>query len=186
MDKPDCMSELSKCVRCGACKTYCPTYLTTHNESMGARGRVAMLGELGMKRLEPSKVLADRIFSCMLCGACKGLCPAGINIPEIIYQGRADLKNYYRKNRLLQQVMKYSVPRLDAVFSMLRVLQKTGRPGMLRNMPEIAQKPFKKSIQVYKNIKKKGRIAIFAGCSVNYLYPDLGNALSGILLSKGF
>ncbi len=180
------MSELSKCVRCGSCKTYCPTYLTTHNESMGARGRVAMLGELGMKRLDPSTVLADRIFSCMLCGACKGLCPAGINIPEVIYRGRAELKKHYHKSRLLRKGMKYAVPRMDTVFSMLRAMQKMGRPGMLRNMPDITPKPFKKSIQIYKNTKKKGRIAIFAGCSVNYFYPDLGNTLTGLLLSSGY
>lgn len=184
-------NDLLKCVRCGACKTSCPTYLTTLNETMGARGRVAMLGELDMKRLAPSGRLADMIYSCMLCGACKNLCPAGIDIPEVIYQGRAELKNAYTKGRLLRRVLAHSITRLDTIFPLLRVCQKMfykplSKSGLLRTVPDISSEPFKRSGQVYKNIKKVGRIAIFAGCSVNYFYPELGKALSNILLSKGY
>lgn len=183
--------ELSKCVRCGICKTLCPTYLTTHNEAIGARGRVAMLGALLAKRLHPTKRLADMIYSCMLCGACKNVCPAGIDIPELIYQGRIELKNSYRKTRLLRKSLKYTIPRLDNLAPFLRACQKMfyqplHKAGILRYVPEISAKPFKESTQVYKNTKKIGRVAIFAGCSVNYFYPNIGRALSNILLSKGY
>ncbi len=183
--------EASKCVRCGACKALCPTYLTTSNETMGARGRVAMLGELGAKRLAPGKNLAEKIFSCMLCGACKNLCPLGIDIPEVIYRGRASLVRSYKKGRFLRTALKHSVSRPDMVFSLLRVCRKLfyrplHKAGMLGFIPEVTSKPFKNSIQVYKNIKKISRIAVFAGCSVNYFYPDIGNALSAVLVSKGY
>lgn len=158
---------------------------------MGARGRVAMLGELGMKRLSPTKRLAEKIFSCMLCGACKNLCPAGINILEMIYQGRVVLKKSYGKGRLLRTALRHSISRLDTVFSILRGCQKVFyRPlykaGMVSHVPEIASEPFNKSVQVYKNIKKTGRIAIFGGCSVNFFYPSLGHSLSRILLSSAY
>lgn len=158
---------------------------------MGARGRVAMLGELDMKRLDPTERLADMIFSCMLCGACKKLCPAGIDIPEVMYQGRALLKSSYRRGRFLRKALQLSIERLDTVFAIMRGLQKLFyKPlygaGLIGYVPEIAATPFKKSFQVYKNIKKTGRMAIFAGCSVNYLYPHLGEALSNILISKGY
>lgn len=185
------LAETSKCVRCGVCKTLCPTYLTTGNESLGARGRIAMLGELDAKRLKPGKALADRIFSCMLCGACKGTCPTGIDIPETIYRGRAALRTSYRRGRLLRQVLKTTLPRPDSVFTVLRIMQKVlyrplYRSGVLPYMPEIASQPFNKSVQVYKTSKKTGRIAIFGGCSVNHFYPHLGGLLSRILLSRGY
>jgi glycolate oxidase iron-sulfur subunit len=41
-------------------------------------------------------------------------------------------------------------------------------------------------VQIRKSQKKIGRVAIFAGCSVNYFYPGLGSALSAILHSKGY
>lgn len=182
--------ELLKCNRCGACKTLCPTYLTTLNETMGARGRVAMLGELEENRLSPTAGLAERIFSCMLCGACKNLCPTGINIPEIVYQGRTRLKDSFRRGRLLRTLLKNSASRTDAVFSALRIMQRLVYQPLyyskiLPYIPDIAPEPFKNSLQVYKKFKKLNRMAIFAGCSVNYFYPYLGKALSRILLSAG-
>ena len=179
----DYYDKLSKCVRCGTCKSACPTYLTTLNETMGARGRIAMLEGLATDRLEPSKELAEKIFSCMLCGACKDQCPTGIDIPEMIYHGRTLLKRSYRKGRILRTALKYSVSRLDTVIPIIRGGQKA---GMFRFIPEITSKPFKNRVQVYKNIKKISRIIIFAGCGVNYFYPDLGDALSSILFTKGY
>lgn len=191
MNDIDYSRELSRCVRCGACKALCPTYLTTLNETMGARGRVAMLGELEGSRLAPTERLADRIFSCMLCGACKNLCPAGINIPELIYGGRDRLKSLFSKGRLIRTALKYSSTRMDAVFPALRIMRKMFygplfNAGLLPYIPELAPEPFKNSVSVYKNIKRIGRMAVFAGCSVNYLYPDLGKALLRILISKGY
>jgi glycolate oxidase iron-sulfur subunit len=183
MIETDYYEKLSMCVRCGACKSSCPTYLTTLNETMGARGRVAMLAGLGTERLEPTKELAEKIFSCMLCGACKGQCPTGIDIPEIIYHGRTLLKSSYQKGRLMRTALKYSVSRLDTVVPIVRGCQKV---GMFRSIPGITSKPFKKRGQVYKNINKISRIIIFAGCGVNYFYPDLGDALSSILFTKGY
>jgi glycolate oxidase iron-sulfur subunit len=158
---------------------------------MGARGRIAMLGEVDGKRLSHTKILAEKIFSCMLCGACKNICPTGINIPEAIYQGRASLKYSYKKGRLLRKALKFSISRLDITLPVLRIMQKLfyrplSKGSGFHIIPEITSKPFHKSVQVYRNIKKVGRVAIFAGCSVNYFYPDLGNALSRILFSKGY
>lgn len=187
----DYYDKLSKCVRCGSCKSACPTYLTTLNETMGARGRITMLQGLGTERLKPSKELAEKIFSCMLCGACKDQCPTGIDIPEIIYHGRTLLKQSYRKGRLLRTALKYSISRMDTVLPIIRGVQKLfARPlqkmGILRNVPEITSRPFKKRGQVYKNVNKISRIIIFAGCSVNYFYPELGDALSNVLFTKGY
>ncbi|MBI4825324.1 MAG: (Fe-S)-binding protein [Nitrospirae bacterium] len=184
-------SELSRCVKCGTCKSLCPTYMTSLNESMGARGRVAMLEALCKEGLAPSKVLADRIFNCILCGACKGLCPLGINIPEMIYHGRALLKDSYRNKNLLNKALQYSASGMDTTFSLLSVLQKIlyrplYRSGKLRYMPAVTSHPFKNGIQVYKNTKKIGRIAIFTGCQINYLYPHIGEALVNILLTKRY
>lgn len=191
MNESQYYKELSKCVRCGACKALCPTYLSTLDETMGARGRIAMLGALRENELTPTKNLSDKIFSCILCGACEDLCPTGINIPETIYEGRAQLKDHYRRGRLLAKIMKSSLSKTNTFFSVLRGLQKFIYPtlykaGRLRYIPAMAPSPFKKNTQVYKNKKKIGRIVIFAGCSVNYFYPHLGDSLIHILMAKGY
>ncbi len=184
-------TELKKCVRCGACKTLCPTYHLTLNESMGARGRVVLLGELCADNLAPTKKLAERIYSCMLCEACKGVCPTGINIPEVIYKGRALLKKSYKKGFMSKKALRIAINNMSSTMPFARVFQKfLYKPFYhsmgLRYFPEITSRPFHKNIQVYKNVKKTGRIAIFAGCNVNYFYPHLGYSLSNVLLTKGY
>ncbi len=176
--------KLAKCVRCGTCKTLCPTYLTTHNESMGARGRMALLGELTKESIVPGKGIAERIFSCMLCGACEGSCPAGINIPEMIYSGRVLLKQKFSRKRFLRWALRHSVNHMDAAFTMLKWAQKV--PFAFDAVPKVAPRPFRKKVKLFKKVKKIGRVALFAGCSINYLYPELGEALSNILLAKGY
>jgi glycolate oxidase iron-sulfur subunit len=158
---------------------------------MGARGRVAILGALDENELTPSKSLSDKIFSCLLCEACKGLCPTGIDIPETIYRGRALLKDHYRRGRLLSKAVQLSMKRMDMVFTVLKGLQKVLYPvlyrsGRLRYIPEITSLPFKNSTKVYKGNKTIGRVSIFAGCSINYFYPQLGESLLNILLSMGY
>ncbi|UCH81962.1 MAG: (Fe-S)-binding protein [Nitrospiraceae bacterium] len=184
-------TELQKCVRCGTCKTLCPTYHLTCNESFGARGRVVLLGELCSDKLAPNKKLAERIYSCMLCEACKGVCPTGINIPEVIYKGRALLKKSFKKGYISKKALRTAITYMNSTMPFARVFQKLfyrpfSRTFGLRYFPEISSKPFNKNIQVYKNVKKTGRIAIFAGCNVNYFYPHLGYSLSHGLLSRGY
>lgn len=184
-------NAISRCVRCGACKSLCPTYFASANETMSARGRVAMLGGVAEKYLSPGKGIADGIFSCTLCEACKESCPVGINIPEVIYHARTNLKKNFRKGNILRKAIQFSIPRMDTAFTVLRGFQKLFYTpfypsGKLRHIPAITSAPFKNNFQVYKNKKRAGRIAIFAGCSVNYFYPRIGEALLNILLTKQY
>ncbi len=183
---------LSRCVRCGSCKSRCPTYLTALDETMSARGRIAMLGALPTGRLKYSKELSEKVFSCMLCGSCRDVCPTGIDILEAIYHGRTKLRGSYGKNKLLAIATKFSARRMNFVFSILGILQKLiyqplYKTGKLPYIPEISPVPFKNSVQVFKKgSRTTGRVGIFAGCSVNYFYPQLGNSLINVLLAKGF
>jgi glycolate oxidase iron-sulfur subunit len=80
---------------------------------------------------------------------------------------------------------------MDTVFSVLCGIQKFLYPllymtGKVRYLPPIASQSFKSSTRVFKNTKKIGRVSVFAGCSVNYFYPHLGDSLLHILLTMGY
>src|SRR6266498_4368690 len=94
MRETDYIAELSKCVKCGGCKTNCPTYDEGLNEAMGARGRLTLLRGLLSSRIGQSPILNERIFSCILCGACEKLCTPGLDITEAIYHGRRLLRHH--------------------------------------------------------------------------------------------
>lgn len=185
MENERYLQELSKCIRCGSCKAFCPTYDEDKTEAMGARGRLVLLWGLSTDQLKPSAILIDRIFSCILCGACSGTCPPGVDIHEVIYHGRSLLRRSDANRRFLRFLTKFSTQRPDLSFRLLRIAhfmfpQKLKRK-ILPFFPELPESPLKGESRVFTTSKKKGRVAVFTGCVVNFLYPHLGESLINIL-----
>lgn len=191
MDKSYYLEALSHCVRCGSCKAPCPTYDNDPSEGMGARGRLVLIRGLLSGNLKPSSVLNERIFSCILCNACARACPLGIDIPEAIYHGRNLLKESDKKRQLLRSFAKFSTKWPDISFRLMKMSQRLflpllARKGVIPFCPEFPETPFRNMEQVYGVQKKQGRVAIFTGCSINYLFPSLGESLIHILRSIGY
>lgn len=185
MEKEKYLRELSKCVRCGSCKAFCPTYDEDTTEAMGARGRLVLLWGLSEGLLKPSAVLKDRIFSCILCGACSESCPPGVDIQEVIYHGRSLLRRSDEKRRSLRFFTKFYTKMPKLSFRLLRMSQYLFPSRVKRRispfLPELPEYPLKNESRVFTVSKKKGRVAVFAGCIVNFLYPHLGESLINIL-----
>lgn len=183
----DYFADLDKCVRCGRCKTPCPTYGEDPVESMGARGRLALLRGFKEGRIKPSRLLNRHINSCILCGACSGTCPLGIDIQETIYQGRALLRTSDTGRKYLRFLAKLSVMWPDTAYKIARLSQNSllpflARRGVIPEMPELPEVPLRKTDQVFKPHKKKrGRVAVFTGCSINYIFPHFGESLLNVL-----
>lgn len=174
--------ELSKCARCGSCKAFCPTFDTEGLESRGARGRLRLLKGLLEGRIKPSPLLNDHIFSCILCGACSGSCPLGIDIPEAIYYGRSLLKKSDSERRRLRSLARFSARWPDLSFKLTRMVRRILLPALVRNgvipfSPELPDAALGSSEQVFSVQKKRGRVALFPGCSITYLFPHLGESL---------
>ena len=191
MEHAEYSGELSKCVRCGSCKAFCPTYDEDSTESMGARGRLSLLLGLSSGRLAPSQILNDRIFSCTLCGACARLCPLGVDIEEVIYHGRNILRKSDRRRKPLRILTKFFVKRPKLSFRLLRMFQHIFSPflsktGVLPFNPELPDRQLRDSIHVVTVQNKKGRVAIFTGCSINFMYPHLGESLINVLNVLGY
>lgn len=191
MDKSYYLEALSHCVRCGSCKAPCPTYDNEPSEGMGARGRLVLIRGLLSGDLKPSPVLNERIFSCILCNACVSACPLGIDIPEAIYHGRSVLKQSDKKRRLLRSFARFSTKWPDMSFKIMKMSQHLflpllARKGIIPFCPDFPETPFRKIEQVHRVRKKQGRVAIFTGCSINYLFPSLGESLIHILRSIGY
>lgn len=191
MDDRKYISELSKCVRCGSCKAFCPIYDEDSMESMGARGRLSLLLGLSTGKLVPSKILNDRIFSCTLCGACSDLCPLGVDIKEVIYHGRNILKKSDRKRSHLRFLAKFFIKSPGLCFKLLGMTQHLFLPwlskkGLLPFQAELPDRRFKDSVQVVTVPNRKGRVAVFTGCGIDFIYPRLGESLINVLHTLGY
>ncbi len=150
-----------------------------------------MLHSLARGEIKPSPLLNDRIFSCILCGACSGTCALGVDILEVMYQGRALLSKSDKKRKFLRSAAKVWARWPDYTFRLLRlgerlIFPSLVRRGMIPFIPEFAEVPFSKNEQVFKVNKKKGRVAIFAGCSTNYAFPHFGESLVNVLQRFGY
>ena len=180
------LEELSKCIRCGSCKSFCPTYDEDETEAMSARGRLALLWGLSTGQLNPSKLLNQRIFSCTLCSQCMTLCPLNVNVREVIYHGRSLLKKTDRKRRALRSMTQLMLKRPKVSFRMMSTAQHfafpyLSRAGLIPKNVRLPEHTLKDNIKVFSLSRKKGRVAVFAGCTVNFLYPTLGEALIQVL-----
>ena len=185
------LEELSKCVRCGSCKASCPIYADDPTEPMGTRGRLMLLRGLAKGEISPSPLLNERIFSCILCGACAKACPLGVDIPEAIYRGRALLKGSDKQRRFLRKLARLSARWPDHAFRMLRLSERfilpfLARRGVVPFSPELPESPLRNVEQVFKTHKKKGRVAVFVGCSTNYIFPHFGESLINVLQRFGY
>jgi len=81
-------NQTYSCTRCAVCAAVCPTYLSTGEEPLSARGRLSLIEAVLDGRQDLSRGLSQHLSQCLLCGACADACPAGINIPEIILAAR--------------------------------------------------------------------------------------------------
>jgi glycolate oxidase iron-sulfur subunit len=185
------LTELSKCVRCGSCKAICPTYDQNPSEAMGTRGRLSLLLALSSGQIKPSPTLNERIFSCTLCGACAGRCPLAVDVGEVILHGRSLLRKIDRKRRLLRLIVNFAVGRPQLCFRVFRstqhlLLPHVQKTGLLPFKLELPEYTLRDNIHVITVPRKKGRVAVFTGCMVNFIYPNLGESLINVLHYLGY
>jgi glycolate oxidase iron-sulfur subunit len=72
--------NMLRCIRCAACLTSCPTYVVTHKEEEGPRGRIAIMRAMVEGHLDLTPDGITHLDNCLLCEACTNVCPAGVQM----------------------------------------------------------------------------------------------------------
>lgn len=84
--------QLTECLRCGQCKESCQSYKFFLKESYSPRGRLNLINAFEENKIKESLSFKQRIFSCLLCGACENNCPLNLNISNLVYETRAKIR----------------------------------------------------------------------------------------------
>jgi glycolate oxidase iron-sulfur subunit len=185
VDEKDFISGVERCVKCGGCRFGCPTFEVSSDESHTARGRLRLIKALIDGDIKPGRGLNDKIYGCILCGRCSMDCPLGVDVEEIIYHARKILKGYDSTRGFFRFLTSAVFRNTDRSVRLLRpfrriVLNGFEKRHLLPGGLEIGVSPFKRN-RVFRPRQKVGRVAVFLGCTVKHVYPEIGFALANVL-----
>src|SRR3989339_1075235 len=206
-------NEINKCVLCGTCRSVCPTFDVVQREPASARGKVALCGAYLNKEIELSDVFIKQMNECVQCMACKTACPNDVNVPDIILAARAEIakenglsfaksfifKNILGSETLMPVAMKFASKLQGLLFKDVPEESGLHRRFPLplidekRLVPQLAERFFleRRSNPPIPPLEKGGkggfapRIGFFAGCLINYMLPNIGEACLKILEKAG-
>ena len=200
-----CQSVLY-CLNCGGCLNTCPVYNSIGEnfgyKYLGGRGTVFTMFHTG----DSHKVDEAGLSLCIGCGRCEESCPLQMPTPQMILkmretkaqtEGNGVIKNsvfhvlgknalapLMKVGRKFQGVALKEQPQHDALlrFDVSRLV--AGAPKD-RLLPTLARQSFPELMAKKSPLKHpKGKVALFAGCMVNYAYPQLGLDCNDVLMAN--
>ncbi|TWJ19900.1 L-lactate dehydrogenase (quinone) large subunit LdhH [Geobacter argillaceus] len=189
-----------QCIRCGSCLNVCPIFRLVGGHVFGSvyTGGIGTILTAWFDELKKSE---DIQGLCIQCGNCKDVCPGKLDIPEMIMEIRRRLVKE-QGVPLIQKAI-YSVVNNRRLFhSLLRAASIAGKPfasGKFlrhlplflseltegRSLPAIAAEPFRDRFKGIKQPKCTEKAAFYAGCLIDFAYPEMGEALVKILNKAG-
>jgi len=185
--------EMSRCVKCGSCSAVCPSYLHERDESFSARGRMTLIKAVLDGQLSFSGIFKDRLATCTTCLACEASCPSNVPVTEIIQaakeQAVAESGMGMIKNVIATLVKQPALFRAAAWLAPVVLHYSRQGPGAGGPGPEGSRGRRERStlnVQRSKETGRRGRVAFFPGCAVDYFQPDIGKAAIGVLSTIGY
>ncbi|GBG56401.1 glycolate oxidase iron-sulfur subunit [Sporomusaceae bacterium FL31] len=197
----DLQDALANCMKCGNCMAVCPIYKETSKESSVARGKLALMEAVLNGTLPISAGFDTAMAKCLNCKSCTFKCPCGVKADELILRGRqAAVKSRglhpIKKNvfRLLRnrQLFDFAL-KMGGTFGPLTFKKIPGKmaavsrfpmPGMdaKRATAPISSSPLRSQYpEVIKVANPKFKAAFFTGCTINYMYTDVGESVINVL-----
>lgn len=195
--------ELLRCMKCGNCMAVCPVYSSETKESAVARGKIA-LGEAYLSGSISGEELKNLLYNCLVCKSCMMACPSGVKFDRIILALRhrlalekglppvkkaafwslshpAILAKGAKVSAKLQNLFLRQKDRgLRSPRSFLKSISRRFDEDFV--VPELPLKSFRETVpEVINSPDYQATALFFTGCSINYIYPEIGNDIILVL-----
>ncbi len=198
------LERLSKqCATCGKCNSVCPVYDVTQDESNSARGWFHILTDKDYSYENSKRVVS----ACINCKNCANVCPAGVDVAEIVLE-----KRFEHPNKLTELIFRFQ--QNDKLFSLATTFMGATQPlwdnKLIRPIIEVLAKPVmklispnaglpremkmpqmssvtlrEKYVHLTEESGKTGNIAYFHGCAANYIENGIGDSVINVLNRNG-
>jgi Fe-S oxidoreductase len=203
--------DISRCVHCGFCLNFCPTYLALGLETESPRGRIHLIDALRGGRVPPRRVVLDHLDLCLQCRACETACPSGVSYGRIMEGARAQVVTAGWSPlswRLRSIILRWTFPhprRLRLLARLLRFYQRGGLQGLVRRIRLLRLLPFHLydleqllppvAGRFFAPVNAGGnpdagdgahRVALLTGCVMPFFYPQTHEATVRVLERHGY
>jgi iron-sulfur cluster protein len=195
--------QVLRCVRCGACANVCPVYRMVGGHQYG-HIYIGAIGLILTYFFHGREKARNLVANCINCGACKSVCAAGIDLPRLIKEILTriqDESGHPIKSALLGRVLQ-NRRLFHGLLRSAKAMQRpiTGGTPYLRHLPHIfardqefralpalADKPFRDRWPEIRprTTSPQVRAGLFAGCALDFIYPDHLEAGGRVMAKAG-
>lgn len=209
LNDPD-FNETLRCIRCASCLNVCPVFQLIGGHVFG-HIYTGGIGTILTAFFGEGRDVDDLQALCLGCQRCKEYCPAGIDIPEMILK----LRERYSGGRTIPRgqklIMEKIMPNRKMFHSLLKTASRMQKPftkgqplvrhlplflsGLTdgRSLPALADKPLRETLKpeaapagTLQEKTDKERVGFFSGCLIDFIYPEIGQAVIDTILALGF
>jgi glycolate oxidase iron-sulfur subunit len=183
------IDEVKECSKCGKCRSVCPIFLRLKDEVMSPRGRISLIEAMLRGGLTDSSKYLDTVRFCLRCSRCSGVCPSGIEAEGIVQSARELLAEKTGIPDAAKEVFRSLLfdPKgfRDALVKAAESGQNVLNPPLWQlplffhenaRIPEPAPETVLDKYPEYIDSGGYKRVALFLGCSINYVNTDIADS----------
>jgi L-lactate dehydrogenase complex protein LldF len=192
--------EALQCIRCASCLNVCPVFRLVGGHVFGKiyTGGIGTILTAWFDELKKSEEIQGL---CIQCGNCVDVCPGKVPIPDMILELRRRLVK--KQGLSLKEKAAFGIVNnrrlfhtlLRAAFTVQKPFAKGGfirhLPMFLsglcefRSLPAVAEEPFRDKFLKIDQPRSKEKAAFYAGCLIDFAYPETGEAVVKVLNKAG-
>ncbi len=192
--------EALQCIRCASCLNVCPVFRLVGGHVFGKTytGGIGTILTAWFDELKKSEEIQGL---CIQCGNCVDVCPGKVPIPDMILELRRRLVK--QQGTSLKEKAAFAIVNNRRLFhTMLRAAYTVQKPfakdGFIRHLPmflsdlcefrslpAVAEEPFRDKFLKIEQPRSKEKAAFYAGCLIDFAYPETGEAVVKVLNKAG-
>lgn len=200
MSEDPLFCQALQCIRCASCLNVCPVYRLVGGHVFGKvyTGAIGTVLTACIEGWDASRGLEQL---CIQCGACRDVCPGKIDLPGLILAVRrraaavapqplasraafSIVSNRKAFHALLRAASLVQKPIADGPYLRHLPLWLTDA-GKGRRLPALAAEPLRSRFPKLRQPRLERRVAFFAGCLIDFVYPEIGEAVVRVLNRAG-